>query len=184
MADIPPIPDELKKTHPHLEPAFWPYLCTLHTESPRGKVLITSSVLEDLLKGVLQAFMCKGVGEGLFEGASAPFGTFSSRILGCHALGLISDDEAADLTLIRKIRNQFAHELTSSFDTPAVRSRCSELKLRIPDSVELVVGQDMQGSLTNPEVHFTTSAVNLLLRLVNRAQYVGKERRTTKEWQY
>jgi mannitol operon repressor len=182
MVEIPPMSEELKRKHPHLEPTFWPYLYTLNAESPRGKVLITSSVLEDLLRGVLQAFMREGTSDALFEGPSAPFGTFSSRILGCHALGLITDDEMSDLTLIRKIKNQFAHELTSSFDTPTVRTRCRELRLKIPDSVKSAIGQDVQRALTDPEVHFTTSAVNLPLRPSNRAYYVAEERRSAKEW--
>jgi mannitol operon repressor len=178
---IPPIPEALKAMHPHLEERFWPYLYLLNDESPRGKVLISTGVMEELLGGILRAFMIENKGaEDLFEGGNPSFGTFSSRIAGCFALGLINQDEYDDLTRIRKIRNDFAHELSTSFDTPSVRDRCKDLKLRVPEQVTatgITIGKDAV-------TQFATSAVNLILNLVTRASQVADKRRSYEEWKY
>src|SRR5262249_29876570 len=75
------------------------------------------------------------VAERLFE-TNAAFSRFSSRIAGCYAFRLISDVEQDDLTLIRRIRSDFAHRLDTSFETPSVQSRCRGLKTRIPECLK------------------------------------------------
>jgi mannitol operon repressor len=178
---VEPFPDDLRRTNPNLEERFWPYINILNQESPRGKVLISTGLLEEQLKQILQAFMIEGkTADDLFEGGSPPFATFSSRISGCYVLGLINQDEYDDLTLIRRIRNDFAHRLDTSFDTPSVRDRCRELKTRVPDEIVATgapIGTDAQSQ-------FTTAAANLILRFVNRPTYVGRQRRTFTEWPF
>ena len=57
-----------------------------------------------------------------------PLGSFSARIDLAYALGLIGKKAARDLHLIRKIRNDFAHDpKTIMFDDDRVAKRCSEL---------------------------------------------------------
>jgi hypothetical protein len=36
---------------------------------------------------------------------------FSARIDAAHAFGLVGDDDAADMHVVRRIRNEFAHQL-------------------------------------------------------------------------
>jgi hypothetical protein len=40
--------------------------------------------------------------------SSKPLGTFSARIDAAHAFGLIGDDDAADIHVVRRVRNEFA----------------------------------------------------------------------------
>ena len=63
----------------------------------------------------------------LFEG-TGPLSTFAARIELAHVLGLIGAKARRDLSLIRKVRNMFAHEAGQiSFDDEASASRCGEL---------------------------------------------------------
>jgi mannitol operon repressor len=172
MARTPKITakEPLLKTHPHLK-AFVPWLDLLTNESERGQVLISSGFLEQQPKDIFQAFLIENSGtETLFEGANAPLGSFSARIAACFALGLISDGEHHDLTLLRKIRNDFAHSVHTSFSTPSVTSRCSQLLARA------------RGDHINSHGAFMTGATAIILSLVNRAHYVRKERRVLKAY--
>jgi len=141
---IPPMPDSLRATHPNLE-KFWPFIQLLRQESERGQVLISAGFLEKQLKDVLLGFMIDNPQtRGLVEGANAPLGTFDARIEACYALGLITEDEHNDLILIRRIRNEFAHHIDTSFETLSVVSRCSQLRMKEEDYGEVKVGASGQ----------------------------------------
>lgn len=61
---------------------------------------------------------------------SGALGTFSIKIDLAHLLGLLSDEAYKDLTNLKNIRNDFAHELElDSFDTPSIRDRCKNFVL-------------------------------------------------------
>ncbi len=166
--------DKFLAENPHLKD-FVPYLQLLNSESDRGRVLISTGFLEEQLKEVLLAFMIEGsTVEDLIDGGNAPLGTFSSRIAACYGLGLISQDEYDDLTLIRKIRNDFAHDIRTNFSTPSVVSRCDALKGKAGDYTK------PEGAVVTmlPSGQFQTAAVALIGRLINRAYYVKKQRRS------
>jgi mannitol operon repressor len=144
--------------------------------SERGQVLISTGFIEEQLKDVLLAFMIDNPQCGeLVEGGSAPLGTFSARIEACYALGLISEDEHNDLTLIRRIRNEFAHHIETSLDTPSVVSRCTQLRMKAEDYGDVKVG---------PSGQFQTASVAVITNLINRPHYVSQERRATKTWPF
>ena len=167
--------DEIKKKYPNLD-SFWPYLDQLNLESPRGVVLISAGFLEEQLKKVLLEFFIDAPqARKLVDGGFAPLGTFSSRISACYSLGLITDKEYSDLELIRNIRNDFAHELDTSFVSQSLIDRCKELNHKAEDPVK----QKMEA-----QAQFTSAAVSLILNLANRPHYVSKEKRTSKEWPY
>lgn len=177
---IPPIPDALKKQHPNLE-KFWPFIQTLNQESDRGRVLISTGFLEEQLKDILLAFFLeKPDARELVEGRFAPLGSFSARIATSYLLGLISEDEYYDLSLIRRIRNDFAHQIETTFETQSVVNRCRELRKKAPDYTHHELGDvkvDASGQ-------FQTAAVALILNLINRPHYVGERRRKSEAWPY
>lgn len=170
------IPDEeLKKKYPHLE-KFWPYTEVIDKESARGKVLVSTGFLEEQLKQILLAFMLESQqAEDLVEGGNAPLGTLSSRISACFALGLINQHEHDDLHLIRKIRNDFAHDIHTTFETESVVNRCRELHYSAKD----VPGEK---NPIRPEGKFHSAAVDLIMRFTNRPFYVSKHKRTSVNW--
>jgi mannitol operon repressor len=166
--------EELLEKFPNLKD-FVPYLEELNKESPRGKVLVSTGYLEQMLEDILRAFMLEvKTVDDLFEGGNAPLGTFSSRARMCHALGLISDDEFHDIDQIRRIRNHFAHSMSASFRQPAIKDRCRPLRHKAPQYAEVVI--DAEGE-------FTSAATGMLLNMVNRAAYVARKRLKFDDWQ-
>lgn len=81
----------------------------LSKESERGVLLIAGAYLEEILSYLIRASSVDDdQGRKLLE-YRAPAGDFSSKIMLCHAFGILSDDEAAGLNCVRKIRNSAAH---------------------------------------------------------------------------
>jgi mannitol operon repressor len=160
------------KEFPNLK-EFLPYLDELNKESPRGKVLISTGYLEEMLKEILSGFLMEDkIVDDLFDSGNAPLGTLSARAKLAYTLGLISDVEFQDIDLIRRIRNDFAHDMKASFADKSVRSRCGQLKHKAPDEIGKV----------SAEGQFTSAATGLLLNLVNRAAYVSDARRSYGNW--
>ncbi|MCH7692683.1 MAG: transcriptional regulator [Proteobacteria bacterium] len=165
----------LLKTHPHLQ-EFVAFLEHLKIESERGQVLISAAMLDDLLMQIIQAFLIKGDSANkLLSGFNAPLGSLSSRVEAAHALGLISREERSDATIIRKIRNEFAHTLAVSFEDQQVKDKCAALHFSANDYEDVVV---------SPRGQFSTAATALILNLTNRPHYVGKKCLSWQAWPY
>jgi mannitol operon repressor len=165
--------DDLNKRCTGLE-KFWPYVRILNAESPRGKVLVSVGFLEDQLKQILLAFFvyCSEA-EELIEGGNAPLGTFSARIAACFVLGLITEKEHDDLRLIRRIRNAFAHESDTTFNSPDVIKCCMELSQQAsPEANEPLIAAKK----------FHIAAVAIIMNLSNRPDYVEKQKRRLGTW--
>jgi mannitol operon repressor len=165
---------------PHLR-EFDTFMRKLREESDRGTVLISTGFLEELLKQTLLAYFIDDKSlVALVEGGNAPLGTFNARTSTCYALGLINEREHHDLNQLRRIRNDFAHSMHVSFETQSVIDRCKSLHFKAHDYDSEALGQVR----VSPSGQFRTAATGLILNLVNRPHYVGKERRTTKFWEY
>jgi mannitol operon repressor len=163
----------LEETHPHLK-GFVEFLGEFNKETARGAALAAAAFLDDLLAGIINAFLVANDSrQKLTEGFNAPVGTLSARIAACHAMGLISEVEARECELVRKVRNEFAHKVKMSFDDERVRGLCSSMRMSAKpyDDVEV----DTRGQ-------FTTAAVALILNLTNRAHYVGEKALKYQEW--
>jgi DNA-binding MltR family transcriptional regulator len=120
-----------RKTDPNLgaSPVEWTknhhdtFVANIKNESDRGMVLITAVFLEECLEFILRCHFAnskrrKKSIEPLFEGFG-PLSSFSGKISLCYAFSLISDAIEHDLHTIRKIRNQFAHSVsTDGFADP------------------------------------------------------------------
>lgn len=165
--------DELVRTHPHLA-KFLPFLDVLNAESPRGRVLVAASFLDNLLHETLRSFLIEGKPQDqLLSGFNAPIGSFSAKIALAAALGLISDSERDECDLIRRIRNKFAHAVHPSFDDEGVKSLCLLLTYRAKPYGEVEV---------SAEGSFTSAAVGLISNLTNRAHYVRQARLKAHDW--
>ena len=106
------------------------YLDEFAKETDRAGVIISASMLDQVLETVLRSYLSptSSSDDELFDSPNAPLSTFSSRINMCHRLGLISPRLCRDLHIIRRIRNQFAHNITGcTFEAPGVRNRILEL---------------------------------------------------------
>lgn len=161
------------KEYPHLKD-FLPYLDIHNLESPRGKVLVACSFLDEQLKKIIDAYLIQGSDKNLLlEGFNAPLGTFSSRIKAANCLGLISREEYEDCNTLRKIRNEFAHNHTINFEDNKCRDLCANLHHSAKSYDDVVI--DAIGQ-------FSTAATGLILNLINRPHYVSKKRLQTRNW--
>jgi DNA-binding MltR family transcriptional regulator len=70
------------------------------------------------------------VTKDLLENTFSPLSSFAARINVTYSLGLISKEEWVDLTCLRKIRNEFAHEpFTKSFSDQSITDKIRNLKI-------------------------------------------------------
>lgn len=163
----------LSETPPHLK-GFLGFLDDFHKETERGAALAAAAMVDDQLARTIEAFLIPNKGSAaLLEGFNAPLGTFAARIAAAFALGLISERDYRDCELIRKVRNEFAHQIKVSFKTEKIVSLCAQLQLAAQDYGDVKV--DTRGK-------FTSAAVALILNLTNRPHYVGQARLKPREW--
>lgn len=115
-------PDFVKSVH-----AFYDHL---HSESERGSAIVGAALIDDALEELLKTFMVKSLEkeDELFNGSFAPLATLSAKITLSYRLGLISPKVHSSLTLVRKLRNDFAHVSRQiTFETQSVHSRVRDL---------------------------------------------------------
>ncbi len=114
-------------------------------ESDRAAAILAASFLDNTLRQVLLAYMVDHPRiNDLFEG-DRPLATFSSRISLAFGLGLVTSDRHTDLSLIRKIRNHFAHsEEASSFSASPARDWCAEFWISKKESTDEFSGRDIR----------------------------------------
>lgn len=113
-------------------PTHWEQILSreFEKESDRASVIVALALLDSALETLLRTRLVPSPhsGDTLLEGAYAPISTFSARVDLAFRIGLISSRFARDLHLIRKIRNDFAHNITGcTFEDSAVKSRVLEL---------------------------------------------------------
>lgn len=144
-------------------------------ESDRGAALVAAALLDERLKNILQAFFLKSkVSSELINGSIAPLGTFSSRTSVAYALGLIQRNEFDEISLIRKIRNQFGHRWEAvTFHTAPIADQCRSLPW---------LGPSDTGEENNPRARFNFAVVILLTDLLWREKLVSREQRTERVW--
>lgn len=163
----------LSETHPHLN-GFVDFLVDFNKETERGTALAAAAMLDELLGRIIQSFLIPNKGsKALLDGFNAPLGTFSARVASSFALGLLSEAEYRECELIRKVRNEFAHQIKVSFKTEKVVRLCAQLQFSAKSYGEVLV--DTRGQ-------FTSAAVALILNLTNRPHYVGQRRLQAANW--
>lgn len=139
---------------------------TLGALDERGLIVSLGSFAEEALGILIVAFLRKNASARyLTTGFNAPFGSFSAKIKGCHALGLITDEQFSDLEHSRKLRNAYAHTWKSlSFADQAIGAHIAALSF--PAS-----GDDFPET---PREKITQSLSFLLVELGVQADQIGK----------
>ncbi|WP_136439843.1 MltR family transcriptional regulator [Pacificoceanicola onchidii] len=142
----------------------------IRRESDRGLPLVALGLIDELLLETLRAFFRETKStKYLLDDGNAPLGSVSSRLHACFALGLINDFEFAEIMLLRKVRNLFAHKKHGmSFCDEQVRGYCSTLKSDLPKDA----GYDTK----DPRFRFENATVCMVLRLYHRADWVKLKR--------
>jgi mannitol operon repressor len=155
------------------------FLKEYQSETDRGAALVGAAQLDHQLFELLKRYFINGKeSDDLLEGATAPLGTFSARILAAFCLGLISEYEFRELQLIRKVRNEFAHRTHGLlFADPKVTSLCADFDDRMPDAME-------HGIEMTPRLRFVNAVIFSSLGLWNRAHYASKYKAEYRQWPY
>ena len=148
-------------------------------ESDRGCALILAANLDNRLCELCKALCVNLTSEfekKLFFG-NGSLATFSSRIDISFALGLLSIDEHRDIHLIRKIRNDFAHnEVGVTFESPAIKSRCSELRMAQEMKTDY---PDLAHHVKAARNTFQVVVFSLCLVILDRSKAALDSKRTT-----
>lgn len=98
----------------------------LKDESARGVVLIATAMLEEALRELLLAFLVPNASaaDTLLDGPNSPLGTLSAKIDAAYRFGLVSHSFCRDLHLIRRLRNEVAHQPKGfKFEDPGSEQR-------------------------------------------------------------
>ncbi len=163
-----------QKLEPEIE-NFASFLEKQNKESDRGLVLISGAMLDERLKDILSNFLLEGKSsQDLLDGFNAPLGTFSARIAACYSLGLIEKNEFDELTLVRKIRNEFAHTWDeTNFESKKLKELCAKLPWCGPREME---------KASTMKMRFSMATTALVADLLWRTRLVRKERRESKSW--
>ena len=82
-------------------------------ESLRAQIVLSGCYLDEALYDLLKIVLVpeNDKTDILFDGPQAPLGTFSAKIEMSYRMQLIDQDTKNSINLIRKIRNEFAHNL-------------------------------------------------------------------------
>jgi hypothetical protein len=114
--------EQLLESDPELKRRF-ELITKVGDESERGMAVLVAAELDRALELVLKAYLAPGKArDDLFAGGTPPLGTFSSKINLAQALQLIRQGEYESLQLIRRIRNEFAHNPDASFADAKIKS--------------------------------------------------------------
>ena len=161
-------------SEPEVE-ALGNFLAEFNRESDRGAALTAAAVLDDRLTDILAAFFADTPSaKELLSGFNAPLSSLASRAAAAHALGLIQDNELKEITLIRKIRNEFGHSWQGvSFTSGRVADLCNQLPWLGPAEHE---------ATSTPRGRLNAAIAILLMDLLWRARMVGQERRAVRVW--
>lgn len=97
--------------------------------SDRAVAIVGPAFLDTLLSDILTDFMVDDDSEvkKLLQ-PDGPLGTYGSRVTACYCLGLLAPIVTADLRLVGKIRNRFAHDLRANFSDAKISQWCQQLK--------------------------------------------------------
>jgi hypothetical protein len=133
------------------------FLPQFSKESDRGAVLLAVSYLDEIILRMLQGYCIDAkAGKALLIDSFPPLGSFAAKALAARALGLITATEFEGCETLRKIRNEFAHNMYVSLASPKIQTLCDRLKF-CPDYPE--------GTVLSTRDRITGSAVGLIVRL-------------------
>ena len=96
-------------------------------ETDRACAVLGAAYLDEILRKSIETFF--PVKNKLDDLMNGPLSGLHTRILVAHCLGIIDDDMCDDLMLIKKIRNEFAHQIHGlTFSEHKIVNWCASLK--------------------------------------------------------
>lgn len=97
--------------------------------SDRAVAIVGPAFLDTLVTEILSNFLVDDEREvQRLVRPEGPLGTFGAKVSACYCLGLIGATITADLRLVARIRNRFAHDLLVTFADPRIEGWCRALR--------------------------------------------------------
>lgn len=154
-------------------------------ESDRACVILAVAMIDQAIETLLKTYLVPSstTVDNLFEDAYAPISTFNAKIILANRVGLISSQFCRDLNLVRKIRNEFAHNVKGcTFDNETVRNRIVELRHSLA-SVKSIPSL-RENFPSGIKGDFQMSASWLLYHLWDLVEKIKPLKEAEKEWVY
>jgi DNA-binding MltR family transcriptional regulator len=106
------------------------FLAEFQNESDRAAAILSAALLDEWLRRLLVSFLIDVPKEvDAMLDVEQPIGSFGARIRLAYCLGLLDEKLFRLLTLIKKVRNEFAHQLHGlTFETAEVAETCATLR--------------------------------------------------------
>ncbi|MGV2975206.1 hypothetical protein AB1P65_07110 [Roseibium alexandrii] len=151
------------------------FLRSSNGETERGRALVAASLIEEMLEEILKSFLADiKETKKLFDMPNAPLSTLSAKSLMCRSLQLISNAEFRDIDLVRKIRNEFAHNLRCSFSDEKIEAWSSKLSLGMAKLDGLAKSD--KARVDGARSRFDMVTTSIIVSLYNRSKHVEKQR--------
>ena len=144
------------------------FLSEFQQETDRAAAVLGAAYLDQALEHLLRKRLLGGNKlKGELLGTDKPLGSFSARIKVAFAIGSLHKAAYDDLEIIRRIRNEFAHQTMGfSFQRPEIVSRCQQLRLPVWFS-------QIGFPATDSRTRFNYSVTILATILIPSAEVVG-----------
>lgn len=142
----------------------------LHGESERACAIVAAAVLDELLGEILSQYLLVSHPDAYrdlldSDNLDSPLGSFGARIHAAFAFGLISVQDRSGLREIKKIRNEFAHDRTTSFSDEDTAHHAT--KLHKSGARELYISRDhTPRNLFEANVTWFIGALEMKLNLI------------------
>lgn len=115
----------------HLADAYEEFINEFASETERAAVILATSKIDSLLSLLISNVLLPFPGKEddlLDEERQRPLTSLAARISVCHRLGIVNAEFAKTLHAIRKIRNDFAHEISGAkLNLPPYRDQIRSL---------------------------------------------------------
>ncbi len=156
---------------------FCEFLGEFQKETDRGAALVGAALIDSRIERLLLShFADERIAQDLLNGGNAPLGSFSARLKMAYGLGLITELEYKECDTIRKIRNEFAHQVHGlTFLAPKLTDLTNNLRANTPN------GERFKG---NPRQLFINSVIMVSLSFWYRPEYATEVRAKRRDWSY
>ena len=161
--------NSITETQENLLRSMFKLVRSLLDESERASVILAAAHLDSDLETLLKHLLIPHPGgtDPMFEG-DRMLGTFSAKISIALRLGAISNDYEHALQLVRRIRNDFAHQLDhESLASPKQKARLDALVRYFTTSNVFIEGCRAfeKSAKSQSHLHFVVATVCLSLPL-------------------
>ena len=154
---------------------FVEFLTEFRDETDRAAVVLGTAKLDNVLEIILEDYLLpfdSDEDKNNFFSYNGTLGTFSSRIHMSYRLQIIDQDFFKKLHLIRNIRNQFAHNIsTSKLDKSPISDQVRELSKHL---VELRMFKDIRDSVFPNHEEYSANFRTVLSLLIYTLEYLSK----------